>query len=925
MLYGRTAEIAVIDRLLAGARQGTSGALCVHGEAGIGKSALLDHAARAASAAGMRVLRAVGTETEAELPFAGLHLLLNAYDGRLDDRLAELAAPQAAALRAALGGTLDGTPGDTCGGVAAKGEGRFLIGLATLTLLSDLAEDRPLVCLVDDAQWVDQASVQALVFAARRLRCEGVILVFALRDDPETVPIRGIPELPVAGLAERDAAALLADLSPELPARVRARVLAEAGGNPLALIELPRSAAGEGWSPVRPLPIGHRVRRAFVTQIERLPARTRSLLTVAAADDSGEAAVVLRAARMLAIPVGAIEPAERAGLVTVTGGVLRFRHPLVRSAAYQRAVQAERSAAHRALARAWDEDQDADRRAWQLAAAATGPDDEVADLLERTARRAAERSGHAAVVAAYERAAQLTTDPREVVRRGAAAALAATDAGQFDRAAELTERVARSAGEPADHALLAVVRGLVEFECGSPRESGRALISGARRVAEVQPGWSGKLLVIGVHNAWHGGDARSVADGVARLRELPLSPDDPIVPYIGAVEALNRLVSDDVPGAYPLLRSFAARARDLVPETDWLRQFTAQLLLIAGQDPALVHELAAAMVADWRGTGQIGHLTVGLHHLAYAQILLGRHKVAAVTAAEGLQLATDTGHSPIAAHFSSWLGWLAALEGDEERCRALANEGIRYGEDHQSPHSVLSGQWALALLDLGLGRHRAAFDRMSEHWRGWSFVAGRSVADLVDAAVRVDRADAARGPLAQAEEWTAGCEEEWAAAILLRCRAMLGPADSAEALFTEALSLHQKSDQPYEQARTWLAYGEWLRRRRRKHEARAPLRNALESFERLGARLWAERARLELRAAGERTAARRPKTEAAASLTPQELQVARLAATGATNRDIAAQLLISPRTVGRHLYNAFPKLGVSTRAELASLDLDAAL
>ncbi|MFI0449371.1 ATP-binding protein [Actinomadura sp. 6N118] len=921
MLYGREAEVAVIDRLLAGARQGQSGALCVHGEAGIGKSALLDHAAKAAESAGMRVLRAVGTETEAELPFAGLHLLLNAYDGRLDDRLSELAAPQEAALRGALVGTLGGG----WGGAAAPGEDRFLVGLATLTLLSDLAEDKPLVCLVDDTQWVDQASVEALVFAARRLRSEGVALVFAMRDDPEVVPIRGIPELRVAGLAEQDAAALLADLSPDLPAQVRDRVLAEAGGNPLALIELPRSAADEGWSPVSPLPIGHRVQRAFVSQIEGLPARTRSLLTVAAADDSGEVGVVLRAARMLAIPVGAIEPAERAGLLTVSGGVLRFRHPLVRSAAYQRAVLAERSAAHQALARAWDEDQDADRRAWQLAAAATGPDDEVADMLERTARRAAERNGHAAVVAAYERAAQLTTDPREVVRRGAAAALAATDAGQFDRAAKLAERFAKAAEDPADHALLAVVRGLVEFESGSPRESGRALICGARQVAEVHPGWSGKLLVIGVHNAWHGADAEVVADGVAQLRELRLAPDDPVVPYIGAVEALSRLGSDDVPGAYPLLRAFAARARDVVPETDWLRQFTAQLLLIAGQDPALVHQLAAAMVADWRGTGQIGHLTVGLHHLAYAQILLGRHKIAAVTAAEGLQLATDTGHRPITAHFSSWLGWLAALEGDEERCRVLANEGIRYGEDHQYPHSVLSGQWALALLDLGLGRHRAAFDRMSEHWRGWSFVASRSVADLVDAAVHIDCPDAARGPLDQVEEWTAGSEEEWAVAILLRCRAMLSPADCAEALFMEALGLHQKSDQPYEQARTWLAYGEWLRRQRRKREARTPLRNALESFERLGARLWAERARQELRAAGDRAGSRKPKIEAAASLTPQELQVARLAATGATNRDIAAQLLISPRTVGQHLYNAFPKLGVSTRAELARLDLDAVL
>ncbi|MEU5876167.1 AAA family ATPase [Spirillospora sp. NPDC047279] len=917
VLYGRQTEVATMERLLAAAREGRSGALCVHGEAGIGKTALLDHVADAAGAAGMRVLRALGTETEAELPFAGLHLLLNAYGGGLDDRLDELAAPQAAALRGALGGTLSG--------VAAPGEDRFLIGLATLTLLSDLAEDRPLVCLVDDAQWVDRASVESLVFAARRLRCEGVVLVFAVRDDPEVLPIRGIPEIRLGGLTADDAAALLAELSPELTAQVRARVLEEANGNPLALIELPRSVGDEDWSPVSPLPIGHLVQRAFVDQIERLPARTRSLLTVAAADDSGEVAVVLRAARTLAIPVGAIEPAERAGLLTVVGGVLRFRHPLVRSAAYQRAVLGERSAAHKALARAWDEDQDADRRAWQLAAAATGADDEVADLLERTAQRAAERNGLAAVVAAYERASQLTTCPRGVVRRAAAAAFAAAGAGQLDRAAALCERAGKVAEDPSDLSLLAIVRGMVEFELGSPRESGRALISGASSVAEVLPNESGKILVIGVHNAWHGAAAELVVDGVARLRELRFDPADPIVPFVDACEALSRLISGDVPGAFALLRAFACQARDVAAATNWLRQFTAQLLLIGAHDPALVHELAAAMVADWRGSGQIGHLTGGLHHLAYAQILLGRHKVAMATATEGLELAGDTGQRPIAAHFSSWLGWLAALEGDEERCRAFATEGIRYGEDHHSPHSVFSGQWALALLDLGLGRHRAAFDRMAEHWRGWSFVANRSIADLVDAAVHIDRPEAAEGALADVEEWTAGSEEEWAVAILLRCRAMLGPPEVAEGLFADALELHQKSDQPYEHARTWLAYGEWLRRRRRKREARTPLRNALEIFERLGARLWVERARTELRAAGDRTAARRPETDAASGLTPQESQVARLAATGATNREIAAQLLISPRTVGQHLYNAFPKLGVTTRAELARLDLDAAL
>ncbi|MBO2449008.1 helix-turn-helix transcriptional regulator [Actinomadura barringtoniae] len=909
-LFGRSAEVDRIGRLLADARRGRSGALYVHGEAGIGKSALFEHAARAAESAGIRVLSAVGTETEAELPFAGLHLLLTSYEGDLDAHIRALNLSQAAALHGALGGT------------PVAGEDRFLIGLATLTLLSDLAEDGPIACVVDDAQWLDRASLEALLFAARRLRSEGVVLLFAARDEPGMPSLLGIPEVRLEPLTAEDAASLLASVAPDLPAPVRARVLSESEGNPLALIELPKAVGAEGWPPMGPVPIGDRVQRAFAAQIERLPARARNLLALAAADDSGELGVIMRAAKTLAIPSGAIEPAERAGLVNVVRGVLRFRHPLVRSAAYQGAVAAERRAAHRALAQAWHEDSDADRRAWQLAAAATGPDDEVADLLERTAKRAADRNGHAAVVAAYERSAQLSSKPSAAGRRSVAAALAATDAGLLDRAAELSELGAHTAAQPADLAMLSLIRGLVEFERGWPREAGRVMIDGALRITAERPVDAAYLLVIGVHNAWHGGDRLMVAEGVKWLREVRVPPDDPIAAFVDVTVALGHLAADDAASADPLLRAFALVARDLTPRTTWLRQYTAQLLLVAGHAPVLAHELASTMTLMGRSRGQAGHLTGALHHLAYAQILLGRHGVAAASATEGLELARVTGQRPLAAHLSSVLAWLVAQQGDEQRCRDLAGDAIRYAEEHHSPHSAISGHWALALLDLGMGRHIEAYERMAGNWRGWTYIANRSVADLVEAAVHVGKADRARAAVAEVEEWTPGGADPWARAILVRCRALLADDTAAEELFAQALRLHEESEQPYEQARTWLAYGEWLRRTRRRKEARGPLRNALESFERLGATVWADRARTELRAAGERAVRKRAKNDAASELTPQEQQVVRLAATGATNREIAAQLLISPRTVGQHLYNAFPKLGVSSRAELGRLGLE---
>ncbi|GAA2844584.1 LuxR family transcriptional regulator [Streptosporangium fragile] len=881
MLRGRDAEQAVIDRLLAQCRAGRSGALLIRGEPGIGKTALLGYAADAAD--GMRVIRGTGVESEAELPFAGLHLLLRP----VLDRAAALPAPQERALRAAFG-------------LASVEAGdRLLIGLAVLSLLSELAEDGPLLVLVDDAQWLDRASVDALLFAARRLDAEGVTVLFAARE-PFVAP--GVPELPVRGLDPAAAAALLgADINPV----VRYRVLAEARGNPLALIELPAAAPSDGTA----LPLTSRVQDAFLGQVRVLPEATQGLLAVAAAEDTGDLDVVLRAAARFGDFLEDLHPAERAGLVRVDEGTMTFRHPLVRAAVYQGIPPSLRLAVHRALADVLDRPEDADRRAWHLAMAATGPDEEVAAELERTAVRASGRSGYAAAATAYERAARLSAEPRAQALRLTLAAEAAAWAGEADRAASLAERGSRRlvslagrTGEARETELrvrLTHVRATADFLRGSPHTAYEALLAGA---AAVSGGRAARMLMQATHSAWYLG-APELDRAAARLGALDLPPDDPMAPVVEFVTAV--LSRSEAP---PSLTGVVARARQAGAGDPRDLVQACGVGLVAGQDEE-VGEVAAALVAESRALGSIGVLPALLFFLAETELFGGRPRDALTTATESLRIARDAGQGQWVSQMNGFLAYHAALEGDEERCARHADEALMGG--------VAGARWALwarGVLDLGHGRVEVALSRLEPFAGGHQVAETRCVPDLVEAAVRFGAPERVAGAFARYREWARTTRRPWAESLVLRCRALL---EDAEEHFTAALEL---GGRPFERARTELLYGEWLRRARRKADARTHLRSALETFERLEAGPWADRARTELGATGSAAPAA-PAPGVLARLTPQELQIVRLAAQGLSNRDIAAQLFLSPRTVGYHLYKAYPKLGVASRSELGAIAL----
>lgn len=914
MLYGRGEEAARLEELLAQARQGHSAALVVRGEAGIGKSALLAHAAATATGHRTRLLQATGVEAESELPFAGLHLLLH----RVTDRIEDLPEPQARALRAALGLA-----------PSARAD-RFLIGLAVLTLLADLAEgEGSLVCLVDDAQWLDQASADALLFAARRLAAEGVVMLFAARDaHAPPFPAQGLPELRLSGLDDEAAGEFLAEHAGDLPAYVRDQIRGESGGNPLALRELP-AAQREGHIPaygyhLSALPSHSRLLRTFADRISALPRATRSLLVVAAAEGTGDLTVTASAASRLGATVTDLEPAERKELLSLDGGRLTFRHPLIRAAAYQSAPVGDRMAAHRALADALPCVGNIDRRAWHLAAATTEPDEYVAGILEQTAEHARARGGYAAVAAACERAAQLSPDGTHRARRLALAASAAADAGQNERAAELALRAAPHLTDPAVLAQLAQVRAAVAREQGRLDASYSVLLDTASEIAPHAPKTAAFMVYEAMTAAWLSGHRQSIDEISARIAGLDLKTSPDALPYLPAAEALARLAAGDPGSGLPPLRALfdSLRAerhghghtlRERVSIASW---FAPLGDLETGND------LAAELDRECREQGALGPLPLVLLLRTRARIFLGRHGCALTGAAEGLRIAQDTGQPHYVGQLSGILAYLAAIDGDEERCRELAAKG--------DLRQVMPGQvWggiAIGMLELGLGRYEAAlraYEDVAASPSGHTIVVLYCVSDRVEAAVRArtGQADSVRESARGFAQWADHTGAAWARALAARCRALLAPEAEAGPAYEEALALHTDDGRPFERARTELLFGEWLRRAGRRSEARTPLRSALDTFELLASEPWAERARAELRATGESRARHVGDAEPLERLTPQERQVVRLAATGMTNRDIGAQLFLSPRTVGYHLYNAYPKLGVASRGELARIEL----
>lgn len=891
MLHGRDKEQARLGRSLAEAAVGRGGALVVLGEPGGGKSALLRWAG---STPGFQVLRCTGVESEAELPFAALQLLLSPAMRCLP----ALPAPQAEALRGAFGLAAPG------------GEHPFLVGLATLSLLAELAADRPVLCVVDDAQWLDRPSAEALAFAARRLTAEGVFVLFAAR---EGFVLPGVPELTLTRLDPAAARELLAEHDPGLAGHVRDRVLAEADGNPLALLELPRSEADD----LGPLPLPDRLQDAYHRRIARLPEQTRTALLVAAAEESGALAAVLRAMADLGVAADALAAAERDGLIAVSGQSVGFRHPLIRTAAYRGSAFTDRLAVHTALASALAGD--GDRAAWHRAAAATGPDEGVAADLEAAAVRARRRSGHATAVAALERAARLTPEDAVRARRLATAAETAVDAGRPGHARHLAEQAARLTEDPRELARIATVHGRVEYEHGSLRTVHEALVSAARRVAPLDADAAASMLADAARASWSAGDPGRVAQTYRMLRELP--PDPFRRKLVESIGGALKLYSDEAAEGAALLREHVAQGRTGPPG---LRLNVALQALLTG-DFDDTRDIMAGLADDVRASGAVGWLPAVLCTLATAETNLARYRDATASATEALRIAEDIGQPSRVAHAEALLAYLAAVAGDEERCRRLAEPNLQRFPAHANALVAAWCEWALALLDLGRGRYQAVLDRLEAATRGPIVHVGPAMhfaADQVEAAARLGRPERAAGPLARLERWAAAVRLPWEDGLVLRCRALL---TGEGTMYARALELEGEA-RPFERARTELLYGEWLRRERHKAEARTHLREALERFERLGATVWAGRARAELRAAGESWAGEGSTpdavTDAIAQLTPQELQVVRLAATGATNKEIAARLFLSPKTVGHHLYRAFPKLGVSTRTELARLRLD---
>ena len=910
LLYGRDAERSIIGGLLEGARESRSGVLVIRGEAGVGKSALLEDARERGS--DMRVLSCAGVEAESALPFAALHQLLRPVLRHLE----KVPPHQADALRGALGLA------------AARGDDRFLVYLAVLSLLAEAAEQRPLLCLVDDAHWLDDASADALVFVARRLDAEGIVLLFAAREgEAREFDAPELAELRLAGL-DADAAAALLDrhagnsLSPE----TRARLIEATGGHPLALLELPSTlseAQLAGFEPLlTPLPVSARLERAFLARVRELPEETQRLLLVAATDDTGELSTVLRGAARLDVGAEALDAAEEAGLATLRGTVLELRHPLVRSAVYQGAPLSKRQAVHRALASVLEGEAEADRRAWHRAAASVGPDPAVVEELEQAAVRARRRSGFVAASLAYERAAALTLDENECARLLTAAAESAWFGGRLERTRMLLERARPLASEPLQRADIDRYLGLVELTGGVPAEACRLLVRSAAAVASVDGERALQLLNLASVAAFYADDVAAAVTIAALAREVDVEDAPFARALVELLVGLGAHYAGDLPRAAASLRSALSFEAELEGDALDARRvallFGGRAAFYLGDDEAA--RRSAQLAADqMRAEGALGLLTPILPRLVHAEMWAGSWPAASANAREGLRLAREIGQFDLVAYQLVLLALIAAHRGEEDECRSLAAQGHELASARRLMVVASLANWALALLELELGRTEEAFLRASEI-STTPAVLSMAGLDRIEAAVRAGEVATAHDWLAYYESWAECAGAAWVRAVAFHGRALLADnEEESERLFEAALDMHAQAARPFECARTELAFGEFLRRVRRPRDAREHLRAALDGFEALGAELWAERARVELRASGQ--TARRRVADTRDQLTEQELQIAHFVAQGLSNREVAAQLFLSPRTIAAHLRNIFRKLGISSRTELARLHL----
>jgi DNA-binding CsgD family transcriptional regulator len=902
MLLGRRNEREVFDRLFEAVRRGESRVLVVRGEPGVGKSALLEYAVESAS--GLLIARAAGVESEMELAFAGLHQLFSP----MLDHAGALPAPQRDALGTVFGLT---------GGPAPD---RFLLALAVLGLVSEVAEERPLVCLVDDAQWLDQESAQALEFVARRLLAEPVALVFAVRQVREEQPLAGLPELVVEGLRNGDARAVLGSaIRWPLDEHVRDRIIEETRGNPLALLELPRRltptemAGGFGLPDAKAL--SSRIEDSFQRRVRELPTETQRLLLVAAAEPVGEAALVRRAACRLGIGVEAAHAAESERLVEF-GARVTFHHPLVRSAVYRAASPQDRREAHRALAETTDPQLDPDRRAWHLAQATVGPDEEVASELERSAGRAQSRGGLAAAAAFLERSAVLTHDRARRAVRAVAAAAAHAQAGGFDAALRLLETAEVGPLEELQSARADLLRAQIAYSQSRPSDAPALMLKAAKQLEPQDARLARETYLEALaaaqfagHHA-RGAGIREVAQAASAAPAPPAPPRTPDLLLDGLVTRFTQGYAAGVPVLQRAVDAFCSESFSDKEELRWLR-LAGNVALDLWQFETW-EALSTRLVERARDSGALAGLPSALNVRIAVHVLAGELSRAALLIEEVEAITQATG-SQLAPYGRMWLAaWQGRTAEASERIDAVLEEEAPEGKGLR----LTAARWATSVFYNAVGRYDDALEaaeQASEYLEGLG-VSAWGLVELIEAAVRGGERQRAADALERLSQATLPSGTEWGLGIEARSRALLSDDEAAERLYREAIERLGRTHVRVDLARAHLLYGEWLRRERRRLDAREQLRTAYEMFSAIGAEGFAERAARELLATG--GTARKRVIGTGTQLTAQEAQVARLAHDGLSNAEIGARLFISPHTAQHHLRKVFTKLDISSRTQL---------
>ena len=897
-LVGRARDLNLLTALLDEvAMRGQ--ALVLRGEPGIGKSRLLSATARRARERGMSVLTTTGVQSEAHLPFAGLHQLLRPVRARI----AELPAAQRAALDAAFGLTQEVAPVP------------YRIAMAALDLVSEVATDAPLLLVVEDAQWLDRPTSEVLAFVARRIESDPIIMLAAARDGyPSVLGNAGLPEHRLGGLDDAAAGALLDAAVPELPLAARTRVLREAAGNPLALLELPAVAGGHEDEPwvSGGLPLTERLERAFATRVSELPEETRLLLLVAALNDSDSLTEILHAASLIAgtsLDLDLLVPAAEAAVVELDLQTLRFRHPLIRSAVRQSASAPQRRRVHEALAETLEAEPD--RRVWHRAALITGVHEDVALELEEAGRRALRRGALYVAITVLRRAAELG-DPARRGRRFLSAGDLAVELGQPELAAPLLREAGEQDG-PVERALATRIEEMINPpDLGDAERVARVVDAAERAGGAGDRDLHVGLLWLAVSRAWWtdpGPAARRILVDAARRLGGPDHQDARVLAIYACADPVGHAAE-----ALPRLQAVAA-TRTLDAES--LRHLGPAALVLGAFDVAVGLLASAADGARLEGRlGQLPRLLV-LHGIVAA--FLGAWDIAIPVGEEARRLATELGGPLWIAGGETVLSLVAGMRGDADAAERGAARAEQLGLAAGGRVTVALAQFGRVLSALGESRHddayasaRRLFDSADPAYH--PVVARWLIADLAEAAVHADRVAEARELLAQVEATAGARPAVWIELNLRHARALLAPDDTeAQRCFDDALAVNL-GRWPFQRARLLLAYGEWLRRQRRIADSRAPLRAARDTFDTLGCMSWGEQARRELRASGERSRRRVP--EVRDQLTPQELQIAQLAAEGLSNREIGQRLYLSHRTISTHLYRVFPKLGITSRGEL---------